>query len=102
MIKLDKVSKYYYSNGMVSSGISKVSLELNMGEFIAITGASGSGKSTLLNVISGLDTYEDGEMLFTGSGSIWPDGINKYSEMPSVILESIDFDKDGNIYVIDE
>ena len=47
-------------------------------------------------------TYEDGEMLFTGSGSIWPDGINKYSEMPSVILESIDFDKDGNIYVIDE
>ena len=66
MIKLDKVSKYYYSNGMVSSGISKVSLELNMGEFIAITGASGSGKSTLLNVISGLDSYEDGEMYING------------------------------------
>ena len=66
MIKLDKVSKYYYSNGMVSSGISKVSLEFNMGEFIAITGASGSGKSTLLNVISGLDTYEDGEMYING------------------------------------
>lgn len=66
MIKLDKVSKYYYSNGMVSSGISKVSLEFNMGEFITITGASGSGKSTLLNVISGLDTYEDGEMYING------------------------------------
>lgn len=66
MIKLDKVSKYYYSNGIVSSGISKVSLEFNMGEFIAITGPSGSGKSTLLNVISGLDTYEDGEMYING------------------------------------
>jgi ABC-type lipoprotein export system ATPase subunit len=33
-----------------------------LGEFVAVTGESGSGKSTLLNVISGLDTYEDGEM----------------------------------------
>ena len=37
-----------------------------MGEFIAITGESGSGKSTLLNVISGLDTYEEGEMYVNG------------------------------------
>ena len=31
-------------------------------EVIEITGESGSGKSTLLNVISGIDSYEDGEM----------------------------------------
>lgn len=37
-----------------------------MGEFIAITGESRSGKSTLLNVISGLDTYEEGEMYVNG------------------------------------
>ncbi len=37
-----------------------------MGEFITITGESGSGKSTLLNVISGLDTYEEGEMYVNG------------------------------------
>ena len=31
-----------------------------------ITGESGSGKSTLLNVISGLDSYEEGEMYIDG------------------------------------
>ncbi len=66
MLKLKNVSKFYYSKGMVSSGFSKVNLELKMGEFVVITGESGSGKSTLLNVISGLDTYEEGEMYING------------------------------------
>lgn len=66
MLELKNVSKFYYKKGIVSSGISKVSLKFNMGEFIAITGESGSGKSTLLNVISGLDTYEEGEMYVNG------------------------------------
>ena len=60
MLKLKKVSKFYYSKGMVATGFTKVSLDLNIGEFVAITGESGSGKSTLLNVISGLDSYEEG------------------------------------------
>lgn len=66
VIQLKNVSKYYYSKGMIASGISKVNLTLNIGEFVVITGESGSGKSTLLNVISGLDSYEDGEMYING------------------------------------
>ncbi len=66
MIKLKSVSKIYYNKGVIGTGFSKVSLEFNIGEFIAITGESGSGKSTLLNVISGLDTYEEGEMYING------------------------------------
>ena len=66
MLELKNVSKFYYNKGVVSSGISKVNLKFNMGEFIAITGESGSGKSTLLNVISGLDSYEEGEMYING------------------------------------
>jgi len=66
MLELKNVSKFYYKKGIVSSGISKVTLKFDMGEFIAITGESGSGKSTLLNVISGLDTYEEGEMYVNG------------------------------------
>jgi len=62
MLKLKGVSKFYYSKGMVTSGFSKVSLNFELGEFVAITGESGSGKSTLLNVLSGLDSYEEGEM----------------------------------------
>lgn len=66
MIRLDNVSKFYYSKGVIATGFSRVSLNFEMGEFVAITGESGSGKSTLLNVISGLDTYEEGEMYIDG------------------------------------
>ena len=66
MLKLKNVSKYYYQNGVIAEGFSKVSLELHIGEFVVITGESGSGKSTLLNVLSGLDSYEDGEMYING------------------------------------
>lgn len=66
MLKLENVSKIYYTNGIVATGISKVNLELNIGEFVVITGESGSGKSTLLNVISGIDSYEEGEMYING------------------------------------
>ena len=66
MIRLKNVSKFYYSKGIIASGISRVNLELDAGEFVVITGESGSGKSTLLNVISGLDTYEEGEMYIEG------------------------------------
>ncbi len=66
MIRLKNVSKFYYSKGVIASGFTKVNLKLDMGEFVAITGESGSGKSTLLNVISGLDSYEEGEMYING------------------------------------
>ena len=66
MLRLKNVSKFYYSKGVIASGFSKVNLELSMGEFVVITGESGSGKSTLLNVLSGLDTYEEGEMYING------------------------------------
>ena len=67
MIELQNVSKYYHNKGIIASGISRVNLELMPGEFVVITGESGSGKTTLLNVISGLDSYEEGEMLIDGN-----------------------------------
>ena len=66
MIRLKNVSKFYYNKGIIASGFTKVNLNFDIGEFVAITGESGSGKSTLLNVISGLDTYEEGEMYIDG------------------------------------
>ena len=66
MLKLENVSKIYYNNGIIATGFSKINLELNLGEFVIITGESGSGKSTLLNVLSGLDSYEEGEMYING------------------------------------
>ncbi|MFP4478502.1 MAG: ATP-binding cassette domain-containing protein [Candidatus Izemoplasmatales bacterium] len=62
MIKLKNVSKFYSKNQTVSLGLRKVNLELGINEFVAIVGESGSGKTTLLNVLSGIDTYEEGEL----------------------------------------
>ncbi len=66
MIKLVNVSKFYSSNNVIALGLRKVNLELHRNEFVAIVGESGSGKTTLLNVISGIDSYEDGEMYING------------------------------------
>ena len=66
MLRLKNVSKFYYNKGVIASGFSKLNINFSIGEFVVITGESGSGKSTLLNVISGLDTYEEGEMYIDG------------------------------------
>lgn len=66
MLKLENLSKYYYSSSSVTCALRKINLEFKVGEFIAITGESGSGKTTLLNIISGLDSYEDGELYYNG------------------------------------
>ena len=44
--KLKNVSKYYYSKGLIASGFSKINIEFDLGEYVAITGESGSGKSS--------------------------------------------------------
>ena len=44
--------------------LSDLSLQVNKGDFIVITGESGSGKSTLLNIIGGLDNLSSGEYYF--------------------------------------
>ncbi len=64
MLKLENVYKYYYSSSSVTCALRNINLDLKVGEFVAITGESGSGKTTLLNILSGLDTYEDGEMYY--------------------------------------
>lgn len=66
MIVLQNISKYYYTDASVTQALRKVNLAFCKGEFVAITGESGSGKSTLLNVISGMDSFDDGEMYYKG------------------------------------
>ncbi len=71
MIELKNVSKFYSDNNNVTVGLRNVSIKLNKGEFVAITGDSGSGKSTLLNVISSIDTYDEGEILYYGNETFY-------------------------------
>ena len=66
LLKLENIGKIYVSEKNVSVGIREVNLSFDSGEFVCVTGKSGSGKSTLLNVISGMDSYEEGELYIEG------------------------------------
>ena len=84
LLQLKDIGKIYVSDNNVAVGIRGVSLSFDRGEFVAITGKSGSGKSTLLNVISGMDSYEEGELLIEGQPTShylqpeWEDYREKY------------------------
>lgn len=66
LIKMENVSKVYYSGEMETQALKEVNMEIEQGEFIVVLGPSGSGKSTLLNVLSGLDIPTKGSIFIDG------------------------------------
>ncbi len=84
LLQLHDIGKIYVSGNTVAVGIRGVNLSFDIGEFVAITGKSGSGKTTLLNVLSGMDTYEEGELYVEGkptshyNQSDWEEYRQKY------------------------
>ena len=61
---------YQIIDGTVSLGgetiLSHFNFEIKQNDKIAVVGRNGSGKTTLLNVISGMDSYEEGEIIIEG------------------------------------
>ncbi len=66
LIEIKKLIKIYSDDGVDTRALDGVSLTINDGEFVAITGASGSGKSTLLQILGCLDRSTDGSYTFEG------------------------------------
>jgi putative ABC transport system ATP-binding protein len=64
MIKLDNISKTYFSGEVTSEVIKGLDLQIDKAEFISIVGPSGSGKSTILNMIGLLDYPTNGNIYF--------------------------------------
>ncbi|MDR2304155.1 MAG: ABC transporter ATP-binding protein [Treponema sp.] len=66
MFELRELSKEYKRGGRVFNAVNRVSLSVEPGDFISVTGRSGSGKTTLLNMGAGLLTPTRGSVFFEG------------------------------------
>ena len=66
MIRVRDLVMRLASGGRLVTILDGVSLEVAVGEVVAITGPSGSGKSTLLGLIAGLDTPTGGSIAVYG------------------------------------
>jgi putative ABC transport system ATP-binding protein len=61
-----RLRKTFESEGVPVRALRGVDVVVARGEFVAVTGPSGCGKSTLLNLVAGLETPSDGEVLLAG------------------------------------
>ena len=65
-ITFDKVCKYYGEGERRIAALDEMSFEIGRGEFCVIVGPSGAGKTTLLNILGGMDTADEGQVILDG------------------------------------
>jgi putative ABC transport system ATP-binding protein len=66
LIELRNLAKIYQSGDSEFAALHDVNLDVERGEFVAITGSSGSGKSTLMNLLGCLDSPSRGSYVLAG------------------------------------
>jgi len=66
MFSLRNVSKTFEGGEVRTRALDRINLDIDAGEYLAITGPSGCGKSTLLSILGLLDAPDSGEYSFDG------------------------------------
>ena len=66
MFKLRHLTKTFHTGDIETTALDRIDLDIEAGEYLAITGPSGCGKSTLLGILGLLDAPSGGEYWFDG------------------------------------
>ena len=66
-VELKDVYKRYKMGEVTITASDGVSFEIEKGEFAVIVGASGAGKTTVLNILGGMDTCDEGQVIVDGT-----------------------------------
>jgi putative ABC transport system ATP-binding protein len=66
MLKFVNTTKKFVGGEVVTTALNNINLEIDAGEYVAITGPSGCGKTTLLSILGMLDSPDGGEYWFEG------------------------------------
>ena len=70
VLEVRGLRKTYDAEGAPVRALRGADLTMDEGEFVAVMGPSGCGKSTLLNMVAGLDTPDEGELVLAGDDLI--------------------------------
>ena len=87
LCEIHEVGKRYPLGEQWVQALHSISLQIESGEFLALSGPSGSGKTTLLNLIGCLDTPSEGEIHLQGNAL---HGLSK-SALATLRAEKIGF-----------
>ncbi|WP_165211069.1 ABC transporter ATP-binding protein [Streptococcus tangpeifui] len=66
-IEVKHSTKRYHMGDTTISANDDVNFEIEKGELVIILGSSGAGKSTLLNILGGMDTNDEGQVIIDGT-----------------------------------
>ncbi len=62
-VEFKNVYKRYKMGEVTINAANGIDFEINRGEFVVIVGPSGAGKTTVLNILGGMDTCDEGEII---------------------------------------
>src|SRR5215472_13761729 len=100
MLKMTRLSKIYRTEVVETYALRDFSIDVQEGEFVAVTGPSGSGKTTFLTIAGLLEEFSSGEYRLDG---VDVRGLNDYrrsrlrNEKIGFIFQSFNFIGDLNV-----
>ena len=80
LVEFNNVYKRYKTGEIVINAVDGISFKVEEGEFAIVVGASGAGKTTVLNILGGMDSCSEGEIIVGGKD------ISKFNNRNDILL----------------